>query len=59
MSEKKEKEIYQDCVNHIRRVKLKREDAEITARLRDPDLDPGEIERLMQRQIEIQKIIKG
>lgn len=55
----REKEIYQDCVNHIRRVKLKREDAEITARLRDPDLDPGEIERLMQRQIEIQKIIKG
>ena len=55
----RENEIYQDCVNHIRRMKLKREDAEITARLRDSGLDPGEIERLMQRQIEIQKKIKG
>ena len=55
----RENEIYHDCVNHIRRMKLKREDAEITARLRDPSLETGEIERLMQRQIEIQKIIKG
>lgn len=55
----REKEIYQDCINYIRRVKLKREDSEITARLRDPNLDQVEIEQLMQRQIEIQKKLKG
>ena len=55
----REKEIYQDCINYIRRAKLKQEDSEITARLRDLNLDPAEIERLMQRQIEIQKLLKG
>ncbi len=55
----REKEIYQDCINYIRRAKLKREDSEITARLRDLNLDPAEIEMLMQRQIEIQKLLKG
>ena len=55
----KETEIYKDCISHIRRDNLMREDAEITARLCDPNLDQEEIARLMQRQIEIQKIIKG
>ena len=55
----KEAEIYKDCIRHIRRDTLMREDAEITARLCDPNLDQEEIARLMQRQIEIQKIIKG
>ena len=55
----REQNIYNDCINHIRRDILMREDAEITARLREPSLDEKEIERLMHRQIEIQKSIKG
>ena len=55
----KEKDIYDDCIRFIRLQKLRREDAHITVRLRDPDLDPKEMEQLMQRQIEIQKSIKG
>ena len=55
----KEKDIYEDCINYIRLQKLRKEDAQITARLRDPQLDPQELQQLMQRQVEIQKSIKG
>ena len=55
----KENEIYEDCIKYIRQQKLLREEARITAKLRDPNLDRSEAETLMQRQIEIQKSIKG
>ena len=55
----KENEIYEDCIRYIRHQKLLREDARITAKLRDTNLDRNEAEKLMQRQIEIQKSIKG
>ena len=55
----KENDIYEDCIRYIRHQKLIREDEKITAKLRDPNLDRGEAEKLMQRQIEIQKSIKG
>ena len=55
----KENDIYEDCIRFIRRQKLIREDARITAKLRDPNLDHDEMQTLMQRQIEIQKSLKG
>lgn len=55
----KENDIYEDCIRFIRRQKLSREDAKITAKLRDPNLDHEEMQQLMQRQIEIQKSLKG
>ena len=55
----RENEIYEDCIRFIRLNKLKKEEAGIRARLRDPDLSHEETEKLMQRQIEIQKLIKG
>ncbi|MGX8774123.1 MAG: hypothetical protein ACSW8G_03595, partial [Bacillota bacterium] len=39
--------------------KLKKEESAIRARLNAPDLSREETEKLMQRQIEIQKLIKG
>ena len=57
----KEEEIFKDCIKHIRLQKLKHEDAEIRTIINDLDdsKDSEEINRLMQRQMEIQKIIKG
>lgn len=57
----KEEEIFNDCIKHIRLQKLKREDAEIRTIIQglDDQKDSEEIYRLMQRQMEIQKIIKG
>ena len=55
----KENDIFEDCIRHIRLQKLKKEDAQITARLSDPSLKQQEAAELMQRQIEIQKSIKG
>ena len=55
----KEKDIYEDCIRFIRNRKLIKEADRITARLRDPDIGKQEAEELMQRQIEIQRSIKG
>ena len=55
----RENEIYGDCIRFIRLNKLKNEEAGIRSRLRNPDLSREEMEKLMQRQIEIQKKIKG
>ncbi|MBR0457504.1 MAG: DNA primase [Firmicutes bacterium] len=55
----REKDIYEDCISFIRTRKLIREADRITARLRDPNIDKQEAEKLMQRQIEIQRSIKG
>jgi hypothetical protein len=55
----RERDIYEDCIRFIRTRKLIREADRITARLRDPDIDRQEAEKLMQRQIEIQRSIKG
>lgn len=55
----KENDIYADCIKYIRRQKLIREDTQITAKLRNSDLDHDEMQKLMQRQIEIQKSLKG
>ena len=55
----RENEIYGDCIRFIRLNKLKNEEAGIRSRLSNPDLSREEMEKLMQRQIEIQKKIKG
>ena len=55
----RENEIYGDCIRFIRLNKLKNEEAWIRSRLSNPDLSREEMETLMQRQIEIQKKIKG
>ena len=55
----REDEIYDDCIRFIRLNKLKNEEAGIRSRLKNPDLSREEMETLMQRQIEIQKKIKG
>ena len=55
----KEDDIYEDCIRFIRQQKLRREEAQIAARLNDPALNSEEAQKLMQRQIEIQKSIKG
>ena len=55
----RESEIFEDCIRFIRLQKLKKEEAGIRARLRDPALGKDEAAKLMQRQIEIQKLIKG
>lgn len=55
----RENEIYGDCIRFIRLNKLKNEEAGIRSRLRNPDLSREEMKKLMQRQIEIQKKIKG
>ena len=55
----RENEIYGDCIRFIRLNKLKNEEAGIRSRLKNPDLSREEMETLMQRQIEIQKKIKG
>lgn len=57
----KEEAIYNDCISFMRLQKLKREDAEINRilQLSGSDADPEELRRLMQRQMEIQRIIKG
>ena len=55
----RESEIYEDCIRFIRQQKLKKEEAGIRLKLRDPDLSNDEADKLMQRQIEIQKLIKG
>ena len=55
----RENEIYGDCIRFIRLNKLKNEEAGIRSRLKNPDLSREEMEKLMQRQIEIQKKIKG
>ena len=47
------------CIRFIRLNKLKNEEAGIRSRLKNPDLSREEMETLMQRQIEIQKKIKG
>ncbi|MDO4834132.1 MAG: DNA primase [Bacillota bacterium] len=56
-----EEEIYEDCIAHVRLQKLEREDAEISAILSKEgnDTDSEELNRLMQRRQEIQKLIKG
>ncbi len=55
----RESEIFEDCIRFIRLQKLKKEEAHIRARLRDQALGKEEAAKLMQRQIEIQKLIKG
>lgn len=57
----KEEEIFRDCISYIRRQKLRKEDAELTKILDTigADADPEDIKRVMQRKMEIQKIIKG
>lgn len=57
----REEEIFKDCISYIRHRKLSKEDAELTEILNTigADADPEDIKRVMQRKIEIQKIIKG
>lgn len=57
----KEEQIFNDCISHIRLQKLLREDAEISEILNkaDKDTDKEELNKLMQRRMEIQKLIKG
>ncbi len=57
----KEGNIFNDCIRHIRQQKLINESKSITNILQNlkEDDDKDEIKRLMQRQMEIQKLIKG
>ncbi|MCQ2546699.1 MAG: DNA primase [Clostridia bacterium] len=57
----KEEKIFSDCISYIRLQKLRREDEEISEILSKAgnDTDPEELNRLMQRRMEIQKQIKG
>ena len=57
----KEQTIFDDCIRHIRTGRLRREDMEIRHILTysAEDTDPEELNRLMMRQMEIQKILKG
>mgnify|MGYP004448812529 FL=1 len=57
----KEEQIFNDCIRHIRADKLRREDLEIRRILQYPadEQSPEELNQLMKRQMEIQKILKG
>ncbi|MGN0702259.1 MAG: DNA primase [Lentihominibacter sp.] len=56
----REKKVFDDCISHFRRRKLKREEEEIRQRLNsDGDVSIDETDRLMMRLMEIQKQLKG
>ena len=56
----RERKIFDDCISHFRRRKLKREEAEIRQRLNsDGEIDNDEANSLMMRLMEIQKQLKG
>ena len=57
----KEETIYAECVDYIRKEELRRQDQEITWKLslNDGSLSDEEAGKLMRRQAEIQRILKG
>ena len=57
----KEETIYAECVDYIRKEELRRQDQEITWKLSldDGSLSDEEAGKLMRRQAEIQRILKG